>query len=325
MEDVRFLLHGELAVTEHLAERLAAALGSTVSFWKKREEWYRRDLQRLTERASSADATAWLSELPFKDMKALGWIRVGTDKVEVATACMRFFGVAAVDDWRRTYAEPFKTPAFRTSQTFASDPGAVAAWLRQGEILASEIDCGPWDQDKFREALQEIRALTREEDPEKFIPELVKRCAACGVAVVVLRAPTGCRSSGAARFLASGRPMILLSGRHLTDDHFWFTFYHEAGHLLLHGQKFVFVDSLEDDDGLSGKEEDQANQFASDLLVPPEHQPEMMKLTANKMAVMRFARRIGISRGVIVGQLQHRGIIPRKYLNGLKFQFKWEE
>src|SRR5439155_7434606 len=117
---------------------------------------------------------------------------------------------------------------------------------------ASEIDCGLWDPHKFREELQGIRALTRVEDPRQFVPELVKRCAACGVAVVVLRAPKGCRASGAARFLTPARPMILLSGRHLTDDHFWFTFYHEAGHLVLHGHKFVFVDALPGDDDLSG-------------------------------------------------------------------------
>jgi len=323
LQEVRLLLHGELAMTEDLAVRLSSALGSTASFWLKREEWYRRDLHRLTQRASSPEVTEWLSELPFKDMKTLGWIGAGADKVEVAKACMRFFGVAAVDDWRRTYAEPFKTPAFRTSRAFASDPGAVAAWLRQGEILASEIDCGPWNSDKFFESLQGIRVLTREEDPKKFIPELVKRCAACGVSVVVLRAPNGCRASGAARFLSSGRPMILLSMRHLSDDHFWFTFYHEAGHLLLHGHKFVFVDSFEDE-GLSDKEEAEANQFAVDVLIPQQHQPEMIRLTSNKIAVMRFAKKIGISRGIVVGQLQHRGIIPRSHLNGLKFSFEWE-
>jgi Zn-dependent peptidase ImmA (M78 family)/plasmid maintenance system antidote protein VapI len=319
------LLHGDLVVTEDLAARLATALGCTASFWKRREEWYRWDLRRLTERASSADAAAWLCELPLRDMKKLGWISAGNNQAEVAAACMRFFGVAAVTDWRHTYAEPFNSPAFRTSKAFASEPGAVAAWLRRGEILASEIDCGSWDMGKFREELQRLRALTREEDPDEFVPELVKRCAACGVAVVVLRAPKNCSASGAARFLTPERPMILLSGRHLTDDHFWFTFYHEAGHLVLHGHKFVFVDTLPGDDGLSGKDEDGANQFASDLLIPQEHQGELMRLTANKIAVMRFAKRIGVSRGIVVGQLQHREVIPRNYLNGLKYRFKWAD
>jgi Zn-dependent peptidase ImmA (M78 family)/plasmid maintenance system antidote protein VapI len=324
-EEVDCLLHGETVIGEELAERLAEVLGSSASFWKKRDQCYRRDLQRLTERASSPDAVAWLSELPLKDMKKLGWIRADGEKARAAVACMQFFGVAGVIDWRRTYAEPIRTPAFRSSAAFASNPGAVAAWLRQGEILASEIDCNQWDPTKFREELYELRAMTREEDPDKFVPELIRRCAACGVAVVVLRAPGGCRASGAARFLVPARPMILLSGRHLTDDHFWFTFYHEAGHLLLHGHTIVFVDTLPGDDGLSGKEEEQANQFASDLLIPQEHQAELLRLTADKIAVMRFARKIGVSRGIVVGQLQYRKVIPLNYLNRLKYRFRWSD
>ena len=51
----------------------------------------------------------------------------------------------------------------------------------------------------------------------------------------------------------------------------------------------------------------------------------MLRLRANKMDVMRFARRIGISRGVVVGQLQHGGIIGRDQLNALKHWFDWAD
>jgi Zn-dependent peptidase ImmA (M78 family) len=257
-------------------------------------------------------------------MADLGWIRPAVGKAASAAACLQFFGVASVDNWRQAYKGTLQAIALRTSKAFVSEPGAVAAWLRQGEILASEIDCERWDPKNLRNELVGIRALTREKDPAKFMPELTKRCAACGVAVVLLRASKECKASGAARFLAADKPMLLLSGRHLSDDHFWFTFYHEAGHLILHGGKFIFVDGLADD-SLSDREEDEANQFAGDFLVPPEHQAEMLRLTANKMDVMRFARRIGISRGVVVGQLQHRGVIGPDKLNHLKHRFQWAD
>lgn len=205
-----------------------------------------------------------------------------------------------MDDWNRTYKDTLNAIAFRTSKSLVSEPGAVASWLRQGEKIASEIECERWDRKKFTDELVGIRALTREEDLPKFMPELTKRCAACGVAVVLLRAPKQCKASGAARILAGDKPLLLLSGRHGSDDHFWFTFYHEAGHLVLHSDKSIFVDDL-GDDSLSISEEDEANRFAADVLIPEEHQDELLRLTANKIAVMRFARRIGISRGVVVG------------------------
>ncbi len=322
-EEIEDLLEGRAALTAKLAKRLAAFLGVSASFWTKRESQYREDLLRLTRAASTEDAKEWLGEVPAKEMADLGWIKPGGGKTGVAEACLQFFGVPSVPGWRETYKETLQAIAFRTSKTFVSQPGAVVAWLRQGEVLASEVECARWDPEKFRNELVEIRALTRVENPAEFLPELVKRCAACGVALVVLRAPKMCKASGASRFLIPSKPLLLLSGRHLSDDHFWFTFFHEAGHLILHSDKFIFVDGLGGDDNLSGSEEDEANRFAVDILIPPEHQEELLGLTANKIAVMRFARKVGISRGVIVGQLQHRRIIGPNQLNALKHRFRW--
>jgi Zn-dependent peptidase ImmA (M78 family)/plasmid maintenance system antidote protein VapI len=323
--DIEELICGHAVITAELAQFLADELGSTATFWTKREARYRRDLKRLEREASSSVSLDWLGSLPAKEMAEFGWIRPVVGKSGSAAACLQFFGVPTVNDWQEAYKDTLQAIALRTSKAFASKPGAVAAWLRQAEIQASEIDCGRWDPKRFRNELVEIRALTREKDQTKFVPELTNRCAACGVAVVLLRAPKMCKASGAARFLAADRPMLLLSGRHLSDDHFWFTFYHEAGHLILHSDKLIFVDGLGDDDNLSTREEEEANQFATDQLIPPEHQAEMLRLTANKKDVMRFAMRIGISRGVVVGQLQHRGIIGREQLNSLKHWFRWAD
>jgi Zn-dependent peptidase ImmA (M78 family) len=116
--------------------------------------------------------------------------------------------------------------------------------------------------------------------------------------------------------------MILLSFRYLSDDHFWFTFFHEAGHLVLHGDRCIF---LEGDDTLTTEEEDAANAFAADTLIPPEYQAEMLRLPLNGRDVMRFARKVGVSPGIVVGQLQHYGRFRQNQLNNLKRRFTWGE
>src|SRR5207248_634028 len=146
------------------------------------------------------------------------------DPAALAVAVLRFFGVPSLDSWHSVYHEALHPVAFRTSSTFESQPGAIAAWLRQGEHEAASIRCERWDPDKFKEQLQVIRGLTRERNPQVFLPELRRLCAECGVAVVVLRAPKKCRASGASRFLSPGRPLLMLSFRYLSDDHLWFTF-----------------------------------------------------------------------------------------------------
>jgi HTH-type transcriptional regulator/antitoxin HigA len=321
-DDVGELLSGGAALTEKIAKELATVLGSSSTFWTRRESRYRQDLARLQREASLPASLRWLDEVPVTTIVKWGWVKPAKDLAATAAACLQFFGVSSVQAWRDTNKDILQEIAFRTSPTFESQPGAVTAWLRQGEIVASSIKCECWNPERFQIELARIRGLTREADPEVFLPELTRRCAACGVAVVVLRAPQKCRASGASRFLSPKRPMLLLSFRYLSDDHFWFTFFHEAAHLLLHRDKYIF---LEGDDKLSNREEDEANAFAADTLVPPEFQEEMFRLTANRIAVMRFARKVGVSRGIIVGQLQHHRIIGPDQLNGLKQRYEWDK
>jgi Zn-dependent peptidase ImmA (M78 family) len=156
-------------------------------------------------------------------------------------------------------------------------------------------------------------------DPQIFIPKLRRISAESGVGVAVVRAPTGCRASGATRFLSDEKALLLLSFRYLTDDHFWFTFFHEAGHLILHGRKLF----LESADMPLDEEEQQANDFSAEILVPAEFVSEMLSLPKNGRQVIRFARRVGVSPGIIVGQLQHLGRIKHSQLNKLKRRYHW--
>jgi len=137
----------------------------------------------------------------------------------------------------------------------------------------------------------------------------------------------GCRSSGAARFISPGKAVLQLSFRFLTDDHFWFTFFHEAGHLLLHLQGQMFREDelfLECDDTAQSKDETEANSFAQRMLIPDEYHNDLLSLPRDARAIMRFARRIGVSRGIVVGQLQHAGKIRRSHMNALKARYVWE-
>jgi Zn-dependent peptidase ImmA (M78 family) len=234
---------------------------------------------------------------------------------------LRFFDVSDIQTWREKYTGILRQAAFKTSPSFPANPGATAAWLRRAEIEAQSISCDPWNAERFGQTLAAIRKLTRKKDPDIFIPELRKLCAKCGVAVVMLRAPTGCRASGATRFLSPDKALLLLSFRYLSDDHFWFTFFHEAGHLLLHNRKTLF---LEGHDVSTTAEEEEANKFAADVLIPLQFRKEMFNLPVNGFDVIRFAKTVGVSPGIIVGQLQYHDRFTHRQLNNLKRRFVWK-
>jgi HTH-type transcriptional regulator / antitoxin HigA len=315
------LIGGSIAIDENLAARLEAALGPSAAFWMAREVQFRSDSERLPLDVRQ-ERREWLKKFPLADMKEFGWLPSSRylDQDAQARACLTFFGVNSVGAWQLKYERAMRVLAFRTSGAFESKPGSVAAWLRQGEIAADSISTKRWNSDKFKKVLSEIRVLTRKKEPSRFLPELKAMCAECGVAVAIVRAPAGCRASGATRFVSKEKALLLLSFRYRSDDHFWFTFFHEAAHLLLHGNKAVF---FEGQGMLSTHEEEEANKFAEETLVPEAVRQEMLALPNDFRAVMRFAKRIGISPGIVVGQLQHHGKISRKLMNYLKVGYVW--
>ena len=116
--------------------------------------------------------------------------------------------------------------------------------------------------------------------------------------------------------------MILLSFRYLSDDQFWFTFFHEAGHLLLHNNKALF---LEDGSDVTRDEENEANVFAENILVPPAMRSELATMPLTKQDIMRAAVRLGVARGIVVGQLQHMKRIKPSQFNYLKRRYNWNQ
>ena len=146
-------------------------------------------------------------------------------------------------------------------------------------------------------------------------------CNPAGVAFVIVPSLPKTALSGAARWLNPRRALIQQSVRHLANDHFWFTFFHEAAHILLHSKKDVFVDET---DGEGTELEREANDWAANLLVPRREWDSFVATNpASAAAVAQFAEKQGIAPGIVVGMLQHVGIVPWSSLNKLKQRYKW--
>lgn len=322
--DVSFVLRlisGTERIESTVAGLLATNIGATAAFWTSRQKRYDAALNSTASSISSDEARAWLRALPIKDMGAAGWISA-TSRDNVLQAALAYFGVTSPEEWRERYAAHATLFAYRTSHSFESRLGALAAWLRQGELQAAAIDCAKWKPQKFRHELEAIKGLTRLKKPQMFMKRLRAHCAAAGVAVVFVKAPAGCRASGATRFIGRDRAMIVLSFRHLSDDHFWFSFFHEAGHLILHGPDATFVDG---DAAEETDKEQEANAFAAGMLIPLHEHNRLLALRANVNQIVRFAVSMGISPGIVVGQMQHYGVLGPNRLNGLKRRYTWED
>jgi HTH-type transcriptional regulator / antitoxin HigA len=309
---VRGLISGTVAVDGNLAFALSKHVGGTPKFWQTRQEKYQGALSRAASSVSKHAGADWIKRFPHAELAKNGWITHTRNREELIKAYLAYFGVNDPTEWEERYANFLQLTAFRTSPTFQSKVGPLSAWLRRAEIEAAQLQCEAWDPETLRKRLQEIRILCKAKNPGYFLPRIQKICAEVGIAVVFVRAPSGCAAEA----------MVVLSLRYLSDDHFWFTFFHEIGHLLFHNASLTFIDGEE---RLSNNMEDEANRFSERILIPEDRHEELMDLKPQRESIICFAVSVGVSAGVVVGQLQHRNIIERNQMNGLKSRFNWQE
>ncbi len=311
-------MRGKAAITADTALQFERVLGAPAAFWQEREARYREFLARRSDAERLEEQVGWLDELPINEMVRFGWLRKAETKAQQVLECLRFFGVASVDAWRETFTKPLA--AFRATDRFRIDGGAVAAWLRQGAIEADRIDCAAYSEAAFKESLAGIRALTLESDPTVFIPCLRERLAACGVAVAFVRPPSGCPVHGATRWISSTKALIQLSLRYKSNDQLWFSLFHEAGHILLHPKRSEFLEGI----GARCPLEEEADRFAADTLIPPSKAGGLRCCVSSKQDIEAFADVLGVAPGVVVGRMQHDKLIPFSRFNGLKVRYEWE-
>ncbi|MDA3933958.1 MAG: helix-turn-helix domain-containing protein [Gammaproteobacteria bacterium] len=310
---------GTTIITPETAIKLERTLGMPVDYWLNLEANYQETRARLAEQVRLEKDLGWLDQIPIREMAKLGWIEKRKDKRFQLDELLRFFGIANVAQWKEVW--PRLAVAYRQHNKHEIFPEAVSAWLRQGEIEAGRIDCRKYDKKNFRSALDQIRSITTVPEPEAFIPELQEQCAGAGVAVVFVPGLPKTGLSGATRWLKPGKALIQLSLRDKTNDHLWFTFFHEAAHILLHGKKELFLE------GTSGMDEDreaEANAFAADLLIPSRAWRRFIeRADFSLQSIQNFAEHVEIAPGIVIGRLQHEGQLPHTHGNKLKIRYEW--
>ena len=318
-QHINEIIAAKAPITHDMAIQLERSLGVPAAFWNNREARYRENLARRAEHDRLSGQIAWLREFPLKEMVRWHWLRPTEDRVEQVRELLNFFGVASPEQWREIWSS--RQFAFRKSEAFASHLGPLSAWLRRGELVAREIQCQPYDETRFRSSFEKLRQLSCSADPQEFVPRMVEICAAAGVAVVFVPELTGCRASGVTQWLTPEKALIQLSLRHKSDDHLWFTFFHEAGHILLHGKKEVFVEWGASD----GEKEQQANRFAAETLIPAQQWRRIRSLGRySKVMIRNLAAEARVSPGILVGRLQHDKLLPPSHCNDLKRKYEFK-
>jgi HTH-type transcriptional regulator / antitoxin HigA len=312
------IIQGIAPITAETAVKLETALGTPAAFWLNLDANYQEFLARKAQQQQFEEHVAWLQHrIPYKELLQKHWLPACPDLAATVHAALSYYGVASPERWEACWTK--FTVRFRKSKLATDELGILSAWLRKGELDAQKIQTQPFDAAKFQAALIQIRALTNKA-PDVFLPQMRDQCAEAGVALVFTPELRKLRVSGATYWLTKDKALIQLSLLYKSDDHFWFTFFHEARHVLQEIKNGVFVEGLKD----GNEAEQDANAFAADLLIPKHQYATFVRLgDFRALNVTRFAEDLGIAPGILVGRLQHDKAIGFDRLNPLKRRFRW--
>jgi len=312
------IISGKVAITPETAMQFERALGEGAGLWLALEAKHQLSMARSREeKADSKDsAVTWADRFPIGEMLRLKLLDRRPSATERVDRILRAFGVSSISAWEHHWQERLDLSRFKQQNHHKIDPLGVAVWLRCAEVTADRIETFPYSEVKFRSLLSDIRELTLRPWDE-ISHDLISSCADVGVAVALVPsvAKTGLR--GAAYWATKDKAVIVVSDRLKREANVWFSFFHEACHILEHSKKAVFLD--EKDTGTGGRDiEKEADRFSAETIIPgmivdefkASYGPRVTRIT--QKAFKDFADRKRVAPGLLLARLQHEDIIPQK-------------
>lgn len=309
------ILGGAKRLTPDTALQLERVTGVPANVWTGLEEEYQLTKARASAREQVAGESALVDLETYRELARLGFVATTRDRSLKVRELWRFFGVASLHNVPQlaTYGA-----AFRVSAAGRTSPFALAAWLRCGELVAADAPTDPFSAQRLRALVSELRSWTR----DRFgvaVPKVRAALAACGVALVVVPHFPKTRAHGATFWVSAEKAVVQMSLRGAWSDVFWFSLFHEIGHVLLHGKRQVFLEGYPRDDPQGREWEDAADAFASERLIPSRALDAFLAGGApTTLRIVSFADRVGVAPGMVVGRLQHLGVIRHDQFNGLR-------
>ena len=317
VQAINEIVHGAKEITPETALQLERVLGVPAHVWVRLEADYRYNVARLQDQKSLENEVPLAEVYPYREMAKYKWVANVQDKVEQVSELLRFFRVSSLRQLETRELEV----AWRRSTKVVIERPALLAWLCQGEREAERLNVvEAFDRDLLRSKLSLFRSLTTQ-SAASFRPAMRQNLAECGVALAFVQHLPKTGVHGATQWQSS-RVVIQLSVRFKWNDIFWFSFFHEIGHLLLHPRRGVFVNP---ESGDKSSDEKEADRFAADTLIPPsdfEAKCANLGATTSAAEIVACAKDIGIAPGILVGRLQHENLLPRSHLNHLKQRFE---
>lgn len=260
-QTINEIIKGKKSITSTTALELEDVLGIPSHIWIGLESEYQLVLAKQEELKQMQEESKLIPNFPYSDLVKFGFVKATREIIEKVDELKSFFNVAKLSQLEHIKVYQ---PAFRVSNHKSISHEAVASWLQVARIKAKDIETNKFDIDRLKGLLPQLRKLVNEDINEALngIQELLN---SCGVAFVMLPHFKKTKINGATFWIDDKAVVAMTIRGSYSDDIFWFSFFHEIGHIILHPKREVFLEDGYSNDKLK-KQEDEADMFAKDLL-----------------------------------------------------------
>lgn len=317
---INAVLKGESSITPEMAVLFENVLQIPANFWLNRQRNYDEYLARLSAQNNLKKTIDWAKSFPLNDLIKLGCIVNTKNLEEKASSLLSFFGFSNIEAWEAYYYEKQLKVAFRISLFGTKNPYALSAWLRQGELKSKEIQVKEYNEKNIKNNLKQFKEIMTLQSKD-FFEKLQQLCANYGIALVLTPCIKGTQISGASRWI-NDTPVIQMSGRHNRYDIFWFTFFHELGHIILHGKKDIFLEEITYSDADKLKEIEADNFAIKNVLTESQAEIIVKDKPYSKAKFIKYANEFNTHTAIIVGRLKNLGIVTQFEYNDLIIPFQ---
>ena len=317
------VINGKKNISNTFAKKLEYSLGVSASFWMNLQANYDQELIEYREvneiLQEEIDIVKKLKEV-ISYIKKNGLIKKDTSIPELVILMRGFLGVSNLTNIPSVESYT----AYRVQNSIRIDEYVLFAWEKLCEVATEKIILEKsLDLDTLKKKIPEIKKLmSKEPDPNIVVHNLEKLFSECGISFKVMKNFTGAPVQGFIKKTSEGRLLLCMTIRQHFADIFWFTLFHEIGHIINGDIKNKFIDFTNYD----SIEEEKANNFARNTLIPDAIFNEFCNegiFTENR--IIEFSQECEVPPFIVVGRLQKEKFLDWRDYYHLKARYIWSD
>lgn len=314
------IINGEKDVSVSYAKKLEYALGIEANFWVNLQANYDCEKAEFEDKHSiTEEEINIISQLKdFIDhIQRIGLIGRITDKSFLILELRRWLGISNLGDITKLAF----SGAFRVSDCISINVYVLYAWVKLCQVHTSQIVIQEaLNTQKLIDNIPRIKSLMLHHTSD-IQGALQKIFASCGVSFSIEKNFTGAPVQGYIRKNSDGTLSLSMTIRGAFADIFWFTLFHEIGHII---NKDFGSKSFIDYTASTNEMEEKANEFASQTLLNQEMYENFLKHGDYSLqAISDFASTQGVPNYIVIGRMQKDNKLDYKQYANQKVKYKW--